>query len=408
MSLHPDGFKCHACGVQGDVFTLWALAYQRATDGEAFKRTVLELADHCGLQLKNYSRDDTSVDVTQPVPPSASRTRLPVVSDVSSTRPQTTEPPPVRREVFARIWDEVRPRPLTDAARQWLTSRAIRPAVAHAYGCRDWHPAIESIRTILRNYDGDALRTAGLLNTEGQAWWPLRTYTDPDRDPQRGLAVPVWHPDHPEAPIGIRWRVYSPGDADNFPPKCFAQPTPGFEEPPLGLCEPAPAAQITLGTSWLTAHVDLDGARAWQEDTTARRLGDYPGPYAVVLCEGETDWLSVASTAVELEDTMRIVPVGLTAMAAEWRDAWTDGLTEAERVVLAFDRGHEGADPSGRPTGEARTGDILQALTRRRDKHHVLKRVVVELRDDHNDLNDLRQRGHLTDRLHRWLHPEDP
>ena len=121
-----------------------------------------------------------------------------------------------------------------------------------------------------------------------------------------------------------------------------------------------------------------------------------------MLCEGETDWLSVAAAALELRTETRIVPIGLTTMSAPWREHWTDLIEDANRMAIAFDRG-----TGDNPAGKQRTGEILRSLTRRHGKRYIRERTTVELRNDDEDLNDLRAVGELVDRLRRWLHLED-
>lgn len=398
MTLHADGFKCHGCGESGDVFDLWALAEGRETAGEDFKRTVVGLARDNGLSLESYTRDGDTDDVERPPPPERSP-RRPKVSAGSESAANTTDPPNVRRDVFTDVWSIVRPLTLTPEAETWLESRSIPPHVAYAYGCRDWRPAMDDLFDVFRNYTLDELHRAGMVNGDGDAWWPLRAYQQ-GNDDERGLVIPVWHPDHPEAPIAVRWRTYSP-DAYR---KAYQQPSgPGrFQQPPIGLCEPSPATQVMFGASWLNAHVDVETAREWMDDDMFRPVGEYPGPYALVLCEGETDWLSVGAAALELSSDVRVVPVALTAMAAEWRDSWTDALENATRIVVAFDRG-----TGNEPAGKQRTGEIVHALARRHGKHTARERMTVELRDDDEDLNDLRAADALAGRLRQWLHLED-
>jgi hypothetical protein len=398
MSLHTDGYKCHGCGASGDIFDMWALTYGRSTEGEDFKQTAAELADYHGFNLETYTRSGDTGDVERPQPP----TPVPQESEADGgdmLTANTTDPPDVRRDVFTDVWSVVQPLTLTPEAETWLESRSIPPHVAYGYGCRDWRPAMGDLFDVLRNYTLDELHRAGMVNGDGEPWWPLRAYQQ-GNEAERGLAIPVWHPDCPEAPIAVRWRTYSP-DAYR---KAYQQPSgPGrFQQPPLGLCEPAPETQVMLGASWLNAHVDVETARNWMDDDVFRPVGAYPSPYAVVLCEGETDWLSVGAAALELDTDTRIVPVALTAMAAEWRDSWTDALENATRIVVAFDRG-----TGSEPAGEQRTGEIIRALARRHGKHTVQERMTVELRTEDEDLNDLRAAGALTDRLRQWLHLED-
>jgi len=393
MSLHADGFKCHACGTSGDVFDLWALADGRQSDGEDFKRTLLELADDQGFSLDQYAHNGASVDVETP-PPSARRAQT---TENTATSP-TLEASDARRDVLERVWELVEQTGLTEAAEDWLRSRSIPPPVAQAYGCRDWHPTMGAIFERLRDFDADELHRAGMVNDDGDAWWPLRSYLADDQEPTRGLAVPVWHPDYPDAPVAYRWRVYEPGE--DFPPKSFQQASgPGkFREPPLGLWEPAPVYQIMLEAPWLDEYVDTETARRWLKDEQFRPVGDYPGEFAVVLCEGETDWLSVAAAALELEDAPRIVPVGVTAKTRAIADTTLDALAEADHVHVALD----GKADDETADWYARCEEIVNGLVAR-DGPGAEARFTFATYPESRDLNDLRGDGTLADRLRDWL-----
>jgi hypothetical protein len=392
MSLHTDGFKCHSCGASGDVFDMWALTYGRSTDGEDFKQTAAELADDCGFNLETYTRDGETVDVERPPPPVPRESK----ADGGSTwTASTSDPPDVRRDVFADVWSVVRPLTLTPEAETWLESRSIPPHVAYAYGCRDWRPAMGDLFDVFRDYTRSELHRAGMVNDDGEPWWPLRAYQQ-GNDDEHGLAVPVWHPDYPEAPVAVRWRTYSP-DAYR---KAYQQPSgPGrFQQPPLGLCEPAPATQIMLGASWLNASIDVETAREWMEDETPRPVGAYPGTYAVVLCEGETDWLSVASAALELEAEIRIVPVGITAKSAALSDTTLDAIAGADHVHVALD----GTNDDDSAPWRARCEEIVNGLVTRKGPRAQSRFTYTTYPED-CDLNDLRTEGRLTEKLDSWI-----
>ena len=411
MTIHADGgFKCHACGASGgDVFDLYAIAHDRRCKGDEFTRILRELADFAGLNPASYRREDGETGD---------------VSDVTAQRPEPTPKPrkrpadrgtdtpsETRRRIMGAIWEVVDDISFTDTARQWLDSRSIAPHAAHGYGCRDWYWGMTELRRRLDWFDTDELRAAGLANADGDVWWPIRAAPTPGycdetthTDAARGLFVPVWHPDHPEWPMAWRWRAYWPGGPDgagDFPPKSMAPPsgTDGLNVPPLGLCERSPRAEVMRGARWLNRDLDTDTARQCLEDTSMRPLGAYPGEYVVVLCEGETDWLSVATAADRLESGRRIVPVGVTSMSAEWREDWTDYIAGASGYVAMFD--HAPADDGERSAGQQRAAEIAaQLIARHPDGRRGLEgRWRMDLFDEQHDANDRLNAGELADRL---------
>jgi len=391
MTIHADGgFKCHACGASGgDVFDLYATAHGRRCEGDEFTRILRELADFAGLTSDNYRREDGDTgDVSVATAQRPEPTPQP---DTPPTRHATGGPSKIRRRIMGAIWEVVGEMRPTDTARQWLDSRDIAPHVAHGYGCRDWERAMPEIGTRLTWFDDDELREAGMINGDGKTWWPVRAWQN-GRHRERGLAVPVWHPDHPEWPMAWRWRTYS----DDAFRKVYQQPSPdGWEQPPLGLCERSPRAELMRGARWIGRELDADTARQCVDDTSMRPLGAYPGEYVVVLCEGETDWLSVATAADRLESGPRIVPVGVTSMAAEWHEGWTNYIAGASGYVAMFDG--DIYDPECH--GRQRADEIYTHLVETHGPDAIDDRFIYRLQPEDNDLNDRLEAGDLDDYL---------
>jgi len=305
--------------------------------------------------------------------------------------------------LFARLWENgrlgVAPTDAPQAA-EWLRSRDIPPPVADAYGCADWSLDLafgdlqKQLRAFGEKHGMRELHAAGMVNEDGDPWWPLRAFQQ-GNDDEYGLTVPVWHPDHPEAPVAVRWRTYSP-DAYR---KAYQQPSgPGrFRQPPLGLCEPPPSTQLEINETWVNA-LPYEQADSVELDGRWRPVGTYPGPYAVVLCEGETDWLSVAAAALELEAEIRIVPVGITAKSAALSDTTLDAIAGADHVHVALD----GTNDDDSAPWRARCEEIVNGLVTRKGPRAQSRFTYTTYPED-CDLNDLRTEGRLTEKLDSWI-----
>lgn len=401
----PDGrkcaAKCFACGVTCSD----AIDFVQTFGQLEFVEAVEWICAETGIPLESKGRQPSKPERGKNAAPR--RLQQTPAKDRENAGDKKFEPPDVRVEIFERIWEATKPLELTEQAKRWLEYRAISPRVAHAYGCRDWYPVTDDIFAILGdNYSAKQLRLAGMVNDKGDAWWPLRAFRD-NNDNERGLAIPVWHPGYPKAPVAIRWRTYS----DNAYQKVYQQPSgPGrFRQPPLGLLEPSPNAyaRLYLESGWLKANVpDFETIdRKYVGDHAPRTIGDYPGDYAIVFCEGETDWLSVASAAVELDTSMRIVPVGVTSMSSPWPARWTDEIESAHWWIAGFDGNNSDPDCTARE----RADDIRKELIARHPKGRdgINPRFKYALRPEHGDLNDLRKQGNLTNYIRANL-PEEP
>jgi len=395
MQLFEDGFNCKGCGEGGDVIAMWSVAYGRTQKGEIFNRTLFELADYAGLSIDRYTTDGKAPNTPKPKPvpqPKNSTNGAP-----SKHRQNTTDklnPPDIRVEIFERIWQAVKPTDLTDAAIEYLEDKNINPLVAKSYGCRDWYAARSDINGVIGDYDIGELKKAGLCKGDGDPSKMLKAVNGSNW--HQGLAFPLWHPEYPNAPVAVRWRHYNGTKRPSQPSSHLA-----FEAPPLGLLEPSPQNQSLVNESYCDAMIisgNLSGEkhhREWWNDKTPRNIGNYPGNYAVVFCEGETDWLSVASAAAELETSMRIVPVGVTSMSSSWPERWTPEIEGADKVAVMFDYGNPDND---NPKGAARRDEIEEQL---RDRWSPVRvdDFVSHLREDDEDLNTLRENGVLTDKL---------
>lgn len=413
----PDGKKCAAKCFADCVTCSDTIAFVQEFEGLDFIEAVEWLCAEEGIELETNGQQPSKPKRGNNAAPRRAQQTPPKHRQNATDKNDKFNPPDIRVEIFERIWQAVKPTDLTDAAIRYLEDRNINPLVAKSYGCRCWWPVMGDIFDILRDYDVGDLRHAGLLSGNGKPWWPLRAFKQSKSD-ERGIAVPVWHPEYDSGPVAIRWRTYA-GDNTDFDPyqKVYQQPSgpDNFEQPPLGLLEPPPHSQMNLywgeSETWLmrwgkslseTDFKTLNGysplARFLEQianDHRPRDIGDYPGNYAVVFCEGETDWLSVASAAAELETSMRIVPVGVTSMSSSWPERWTSEIEGADKVAVMFDYGNPDND---NPKGVARRNEIRNQL---RDRWSPLRGDDIRwhLREDDNDLNDLREAGQLKSKI---------
>lgn len=422
--ISPDGVHCFSCGFEGGALALFnEVAGMHCNLDDPDQRDVVKVALAESQGINPYRDDDGRSDDGSPRPqPPTPKPREPQSGRGAGRKAarrddDLPEPCQARRNLLGHIWQIVEPLGLTDRAREWLRSRGIRPMVAQAYGWRDWSPRLDAIRGVLADAAPEDWKRAGLLNGDGDdAWYPLRKMREGD-ETERGLAVPVWHPDV-ETPVAFRWRTYSP-DAYR---KVYQQTdgTPDWSSPPLGLREPSPEMHVMMAQhdrGWLYSNVDVETARQWigttdddaEPDTTPQPIGSYPGPWMVVVCEGETDMLAVADAALELETEMRIVPVALTRKASPVARDVLDLLADADRVHVALDApddgesGEESGDAS--PAWVARKNELNRALVARHGDRAARKRLTYAPVREGDDLNDWHQDGELTDYLRHFMEP---
>lgn len=369
LSLWREGWKCYGCGEKGDVITLWRLKHN------CDLRTALDdLAALAGVERAGSKGTWRPRIVTPLAPPQR------VVEAITV--------PPVRAEIGARLWSIVEHTMLTEAACIWLEARGIRPHIAWRAGCRDWSwPCADKVLEVLNNYGPNELAAAGFGTVDvpferltpdaqwavwfhgenkqnAQPWKAFEHALGPDPT-RHGLMVPEWHPAHPGGPVSWRLRRFQPWG----PRKVEAQPGSALRHLPLGLDDLASAA----------------------------RAGE---PYSVIVCEGETDWLSTMDAAARLleraPDAGRIVALGYCAMSSNWPDlkGLAVTLAGARRVVVGFDRGH-----GEQPAGLKRARDIRDAIDRAAGQERTNAILKVRLTREGRDLADL----HRADELVDWL-----
>ncbi|MEM1347645.1 MAG: hypothetical protein AAGI01_03750, partial [Myxococcota bacterium] len=297
-----------------------------------------------------------------------------------------------RPKLMQLIWRLVADKPLGKASAAWLRSRGINPSVAHAYGCRDWTMAAAELDALFGDTPDDALIASGLAQRRPDGslkhWVGLRAL-DGEAWAQ-GLGFPVLHPGFPQAPMAWRWRLHEPLEMKSGARlKAMAQYSGAPHMPmiPLGLLAPR-AAQVADIARWPHLSKTPESPRT-----------------AVVVCEGEPDWLSVAEVAASLETEVAIVPIGLVAMSFGFPEEFVGVLADAERILCVMDRGNTVKKDVGR---DARTGgekvvdEIFGLLLYgRAQAYGDFDRAFAEtstqlaraLQPDDVDINDIHARG---------------
>lgn len=311
--------------------------------------------------------------------------------------PFSIDPRHTRLQIMQRIWELLSPLPLSPAAEKWLEGRGIDPAIAHAYGCRDWSLAADDLRAMLAEYSASELEQAGLVrHQEGQRklWTGLRAIKHEQW--AQGLGMPVIHPGWPVAPIAWRWRLFNPfksKDGRTF--KAIAQYS---GEPHM--------PSLPLGMTPLTAQA-LEHVAVWP-----KRCTDQDEPrYAVVLCEGEPDWLSVAEVSAKLDTDLYLVPIGLIAMSHGYPPNMSAILEGAERILCVMDRGNTNkkyAKRGGQVVVEQVRGTLLYRSMMRDDPFEqsfeaIRDKIRSALQADDFDVNDLHKQGRLRPLLETHL-----
>lgn len=439
LSVGPQGYKCFSanCAISGDVFTLIA-EFEELDVRQEFERVLQISAEHAGLDYEELRdagaagyRDSWSSRSSSrrwneprrtPKPPRRGQTssprsrsrrgRGPLGHARRRGRSGTRQGPPrmaahlpeshessfeidprhVRLEIMKRIWEILAPLELPDRARDWLSGRGIRPEIAHAYGCRDWGQGGEALVAMLEGYDVEELVDAGLAREDGETgrlkrWVGVRAARGESW--ARGLGLPLVHPGWPMAPIAWRWRLYRPFETRRGATlKALAQygGRPAFPSIPLGITPPG-AQALARVARWPSQAADPEAPR-----------------HAVVLCEGEPDWLSVADVAAELDTDLYVVPVGLVAMSHGFAPEFVGLLEEAERIICVMDRGRAHPRWEGKTGGQVVVDQIRGLLleggrARGEDFDTCFERVdnmIVEaLQPDDRDVNDLHVQGTL-------------
>jgi hypothetical protein len=303
--------------------------------------------------------------------------------------PFSIDPRHPRLEIMQRIWQLTAPLDLTKAACTWLKSRGIDPRIAHAYGCRDWSPVSTQLTAALSDFSPQQLEQAGLVrHQEGQrkTWTGLRAVKGDEW--AQGLGVPIVHPGWPMAPIAWRWRLFHPfktRDGKTF--KAIAQYSGEPRVP-----------SIPLGSTPLTAHA-LGGFARWP----ALSASPEEPRYAVVICEGEPDWLSMAEVSAQIDSDLYLVPVGLIAMSHGYPPSMSGLLEQAEAIVCIMDRGNTNkkwAKNGGQVVVDQIRGTLMFRGMQRGDDFNACfaridRMILTALQEDDNDVNDLHKNGKL-------------
>ena len=431
LSIGPKGYRCFSvnCAISGDVFDLIARLEGLGEARDHFQQVLEIAAGLAGVDLEAVRQQNSSfaprvrhrradADMRQrskqlrgakkAAREFAKKAYSPEGRDPLYTshfpnphsHPFELPPDSDRLWVMKDIWERVHDAPLGEGAVRWLESRGIDPDVAYAYGCRDWCAAREDVAELLAKIDDDALIAAGLARRDGDTlkrWAGLRAIDGEEW--AQGLGVPMVHPGWVEAPLAWRWRLLEPIETRRGGKlKAMAQygGEPHVPLFPLGAAPP--------------------GARALAAVARWPHLSEtpYDPKYAVVVCEGEPDWLSVADVASKLETGLYIVPVGLVAMSQGYPQEFAGLLEGAERVVCVMDRGNTSKkdDRDFRTGGEVVADDVFGLLLYAAQREglgfdaafaRTRDRVRVRLQPDDSDVNDLHQRGSLADLLREAL-----
>ena len=429
-SMSQERFKCFSasCGISGDVFTL--IAAMEELDAKTQFRQVLQIAaELAGVELPPtpiiagaWTKPSMTSQVARAqLGPQLSPQRRAGASASASAeawtrssgvergrRPQAYALAP-HGEEFARhfqrpwplqlpadhprlalmeqIWSLVRQAPLGPDALEWLERRAIDPALAYAYGCRDFAACRHELLALLDESPEVALQDAGLVRLQdGQRveWLALRALRGERW--ARGLAIPQVHPGWVRAPLAWRWRLCEPYTMRTGKTlKAVAQYSGQPPVPALALGAAPPSA------------ASLAGLARWPE------LAQDPErpEYILVLCEGEPDFLSIAQVSASLETARYVVPLGLVAMSSRLGSESLDLLHEAQKIVCVVD---EGRMFQGRTGGQRVIDQVRGALLEQRRRaripfdvayDQVNARLIGAMRRDDDDVNDLHRRGQL-------------
>lgn len=339
-----------------------------------------------GVQLKQVRQ--APPDMTRFMPTRADEARF------------SLPPDHPRLKLMASLWEIVAEAPLGKGTLGWLRERGIDPEVAWAHGCRDWYESRKELKALFAETSDDDLVAAGLatrldLVGEVKRWAGLRAL-DGETWAQ-GLAIPVVHPGWPVAPLAWRWRLNVPRKTPEgriFKALAPYGGNPSMPVMPLGMA-PCGAEALSAVARWPRLAADAAQPR-----------------YAVVIAEGEPDWLSVAEVSARLETDLYVVALGLVAMSGNFPPEAAALLDGAECVVCVMDRGRQPADPAEWPGGvkmvERVRGWMLHEARRRRVPFHhawedVSRRLRVSLQDDDHDINDMHRAGELEGLLVRLL-----
>jgi hypothetical protein len=394
------GWICHAgCG-QGDVFNY--LAKRRGLDAaaDAWRDVLHEAAELAGVELPS-AQAPTLGSLRLGLGSEGARGQGLSPRGLIGISHDTSDAAGINHDarssalVLEHVADIMRWREIGEQGTAWLAGRGLSERAAQLMGIRDPY-APERWMELVHEADLDGLIGAGLVKP-----------CDPDKKPNTmhlsaelarwsrahkvnvcalvragcggpgGLAWPLLHPEL-DAPASWRFKPY---EVEQDTPKVFgayAQPS-GHHKLPLGLWPPL-----------------------WR--------GQDARPLAVVVCEGEADWLSVVDVALAAGEQdpdgllagWHVVPIGITLMSGAahgLHDAAAELLAAADAVVCMVDVGN--ALEGEQPTGLRVTRAIMEQW--RRGGRASSAGWCPRLLDDDDDVNDLHKRGELSKLLNQTL-----
>lgn len=351
LQVHVDGYKCHGCGAVGDAFDI-----VQYFEGCGLAEAVQILSERVGVIIPPFANET-------PQRRNAARSQRP------NNPPQPDAPaeiPDIRREILGRIWDVLAFARQPDELFKYGEARGVSEHTMRLT-VRDWTSVGERVVQILRDgYSRADLTAAGVLKSDGNPWHPfaeVREIVSGARErAASGFVVPVFD-GVDSAPVAYRWRFYRPGKL-----KALMQPS-GSPVLPVGL----------------------------DSISRARSLG----PYAVILCEGETDWLTTIEAARVAG--VRAAVLSHCTMSAPWRSEWTALFSDAEAVLVAFDEGSVSeAMPDRPPNGKQRAAEIARHLVGIHGAQWYGKNVRIWLTREGFDLADRHKNGELAPLIHAW------
>lgn len=393
---NAEGWICHAgCG-QGDVFDYLAKRRGLEAAADGWREVLHEAAELAGVELPSVQAP-TLGSLRLRLGSAGGRVGGMVGGVVRAPDfdNAVSHDNAAGRLVLHEVADIMRWREAGELGEAWLRGRGLSAHAAQVMGVAD--PAAPARwLDLVHGAERAGLIAAGLARElgEGERAWmgpavssELVRWCEQERvrlhplavagcGGAGGLAWPICHPDH-EHPVSWRFRPYERGKG----PKVwgsYAMPS-GHHALPLGL----------WSALWRTPQ---------------------PAPLAVVVCEGEADWLSVvdvALAAAELGDGLvagwHVVPIGITSMSGVATHglpaAAAELLAAADALVCLVDVGN--ALPGQAPKGEAVALAILDQW--REGGRASDAGWCPLLLDDDDDANDLHKRGELSKLLHREL-----
>ncbi len=366
-SVGPDGFKCHACGASGDVFTLVGLlqhvdsfservraaarlagvdydaerdrfvAAERDATWRSSSYETIEI--HASRDLSEYRRDevvDNFDDLVSPEPD-------------GRDGKDPDEPLAGRSGVRAQVWHELVSRLSLDGpGAEYLEARGISRQLARALGVRYADPDTwrDALRHAWRTHGARSLDAAGVL----------------------GRDAAHEHVPHPGCYGGALVFTYSGGASPES--LRFRNLDPDASIRYLSLRGPHNQPRVAYLSD--LAHRPL--------------LGASPGR-ALYVTEGEINALSLAAVGRAC--------VGLPG-ADSWRPEWAYGFADFDRVVLLLD---------GDRASEQLARSILTSCSDLYGDEWTQRRVRPHLLTDGDgtilDANDALMGGSLEDLLRR-------